>query len=420
MKLITLKDLRTGMELAQDIYLEEDPSTAYLRRGFVLTDRAIERLRRQQVRRVYIEDETSSKPQAFTPLYPKTLPRSTGADTPAYTAAPPPQVFPHDALGQPRRQSVLPPVLQVTHATALEPLPTIDPVLREEAIATLQNTFNDILVSDSGIYGSADTLQPMDKVVDKLVHTIIFDRKALVNITDLKSFDDYTYHHSLSVAVLSIAIGRQMGFSANQLNKLGMAAMMHDIGKTAVPQDIIQKPARLNNHEFDLVKGHSKAGTLYLMQSAFGNEKLWRAVLCHHEKIDGTGYPNGLRAQAIPMWSRIISVADVYDALTSARPYRTPMQPADALEYVMGGINSAFDYDVVQALVHKVDLYPVGSCVELSNGELALVLGGDAPGRPIVEVLGRGDVVDLFRDRRYLSVVVRRILPQSELSLRKK
>lgn len=419
MKLVSVKELLPGMVLAQDVYLEENPSTAYLRRGFVLTDKAIERLHSRRVRRVHIEDEKPSAPQAFTPLYPKRVSPGAPAESAPVTYTPKPPVFSHDALGQPRRANVMPPVLHVAHATILAPRPTIDEDLREEAIQSLENTFDEILISDSGIYGTPESLAPLDEVVSRLVRTVVFDKRTLVNINDLKSFDEYTYHHSLSVAVLSIAIGRQMGFSTNQLNKLGMAAMMHDIGKTAVPQELIKKPGRLDKREYGLVQEHAKAGTGYLMGSSVGDEKLWRAVLGHHEKMDGTGYPLGLKGNVIPMWSRIISVADVYDALTSARPYRMPMQPADALEYVMGGIGSSFDYDAVQALMVKVDLYPVGSSVELSNGELALVLDNENTMRPIVEILGRGDVVDLFRDRQYLSVVVRRTVPPQELLLSK-
>lgn len=419
MKLVSVKELLPGMELAQDVYLEEDPTTAYLRRGFVLTDKAIERLHSRRVRRVHIEDEKPSKPQAFTPLYPRRVaPGAANDDAPVtYTAKPP--VFSRDALGQPRRPNVMPPVLHVSHATVLTPKRTIDEELQEEAIQSLQTTFDEILINDNGVYGTPESLAPLEEVVGRLVSTVVFDKRALVNINDLKSYDEYTYHHSLSVAVLSIAIGRQMGFSTNQLNKLGLAAIMHDIGKTAVPQELIQKPSRLSEWEYIQVKEHARAGTSYLINSSVGDEKLWRAVLCHHEKLDGTGYPLGLKGFDIPMWSRIISAADVYDALTSARPYRVPMQPADALEYVMGGIGSAFDYDVVQALVSKVDLYPVGSCVELSNGELAMVMDSEITNRPVVEILGSGQVVDLFRDRQYLKVVVRRTVPPGELVVRK-
>lgn len=414
MELVAVKDLREGMELAQDIYLEGDPSTAYLRRGFVLTDKAIQRLHAQNVQKIYVEGRTASSPQIFTPLYHKTLPK-------VPSSAPASAAFSTNTF---RRTPFAPgTVFQTAHAKTLAPVPTVEPALQEEALATLQTTFEEILISDTGVYRSASVesiLQPMDHVVQKLVNRVIFSRQALVNISDLKTYDDYTYHHSLSVAVLSIAIGRQLGFSANQLSKLGMAAMMHDIGKIAIPQSIIQKPSKLDNEEFDIIKGHSKAGAQYLIESSVGNEKLWRAVLCHHEKMDGTGYPNGIKSQQIPVWSRIISVADVYDALTSARPYRTPMQPADALEYVMGGVNTAFDYDVVQALIRKVDLYPVGSCIELSNGELALVLDGNVPGRPIVEILGSNNIVDMFTDREYLSVVITQTLPTNHVVIQKK
>ncbi len=236
-----------------------------------------------------------------------------------------------------------------------------------------------------------------------------------MGIDELKSLEDFTYHHSLSVAVLSIGMGLRLGVHSRQLKQLGLAAMLHDIGKVLLPRNIYLKRGRLSADEYNIIKTHAPAGTRHLMDAKIGGEALWRNVLFHHERIDGKGYPSGIPGREIPLFSRVIAVADVYDALTSARPHRGSMLAADALEYIMGGADSQFDFDVVQALVSKVELYPVGSCVRLSDSSLALVLDNENPSRPVVEILGQGHTVDLYRDRRYLGVVVVRSVPDSEL-----
>ncbi len=285
-------------------------------------------------------------------------------------------------------------------------------MLRRTALKTLERLFE-------GADAQGDTtlhLTDLDAVVDQLVGALTTSPRALVGIGELKSLDDFTFHHCLSVAVLCISVGLRLGLPPRQLKPLGLAAMLHDIGKVLIPKDVYLKRGRLNEREYGIIKTHAPAGTSHLMEAKIGGEALWRNVLFHHERVDGKGYPSGITGSEIPLFSRIIAVADVYDALTSARPYRGSMQPADALEYVMGGADTQFDYDVVQALVGKVELYPVGSCVRLSDGSLALVLNNENPSRPVVEILGRGSTVDLTRDRRYLGVVVVRAVPDSELN----
>ncbi len=358
MKLVLVEELESGMTLAEDVFASEDSVSPIIRGGIVLTDYVIAHMKRRGIRSVYVErtgeneDEDAEEPQSP---------------------------------------------------------PALDPALQKEALTSIEELFLTAGQKDGPLV-SAQTVQHLDSVVHRLVDSLVTVEKTLVNITDLKSFDDYTYHHSLSVAVLAIAMGQYLGMSEVELNRLGTSAILHDIGKTAIPIDLIRKSSKLSPQEFDLIKTHSSAGYNYLTKNNIGDVEIWQGVLCHHERIDGSGYPGNLRGIDIPKWSRIISVADVYDALTSFRPYRRPMQPADAIEYIMGGTGSAFDFDMVTALVRKVDLYPVGSRVELSNGHTAMVMDNDNQMRPIVCLESNGDLVDLYRDRRYLSVVINRLV----------
>lgn len=290
--------------------------------------------------------------------------------------------------------------------------PTVAPGLRDDALAQLEGLFSAI-TADRQTGGGRNyhpAVTKLDSVVGRLVGSLIAEPDTLVNISNLRSFDDYTYHHSVAVAVLAMGIGQYMGLSAPQLRRLGLCAIMHDIGKTAIPLELLHKPARLSDAEYALIKTHSAEGYRRLLYNTIGDEELWRGVLHHHERIDGTGYPRGLRGNNIPLWSRIITAADVYDALTSQRSYRTPMAPSEAIEYLMGGVGTAFDYDVVESLVRKVDLYPLGSRVELSDGRTAEVIDGEHPLRPVVRILGTDEILDLYGDRHLLNVVIRRLL----------
>lgn len=352
------EELTSGMVLAQDLFLSEYDSSPFISRGILLSDYVIDKIRKRGFRNVYVEG--TGQEQAGGPYKPSSA-------------------------------------------------PVLAPELRDEALDTLEDAFNTFGQEDFH-EATKRIVQRVDTVVDKMVGYLRGDNNTLVNINDLKSYDDYTFHHSLSVAVLAVAIGQRLGYSGEELNRLGVCALMHDIGKTAIPVEIIRKASKLDLGEMSLIKTHSTAGYEYLKKAGIGDDEIWLAVLSHHEKMDGTGYPQGLKGEEIPPWSRIISVADVYDALTSNRPYRRPMEPADAIEYIMGGAGSSFDFDVVQALVRKIDLYPVGSVVELSDGRMAEVVNNENQMRPVIRLQEESRELDLYRDRSCLSLVIRRVV----------
>ncbi len=368
MRLYPISQLKEGMVLAKNIYSQDDSVMPVLIENTVLTNHLIKRLGDQGVLEAYVNNNEESL-SFFVP----------------------------------------------------KAKPLLTEEMREDAISSLDNFFSIVKLGEESthISNAVQIVKHLDLVVEHLVDTLSTDQQALVNITDLKSFDEYTYHHSLSVAVLTIAIANNLGFDKEQLTLIGRCALLHDIGKTAIPIDIIQKPAKLTDSEFAVIKRHSSEGYQYLTKCNIGNDVLWQGVLCHHEKMDGSGYPFGFQGEDIPLMSRIISVADVYDALTSNRPYRLPMPPQDALEYIMGNIGTAFDYDIVKAFLKKLELYPVGSFVELSDGQIAVVLNNENAMRPCVKLVNSGEILDLYHDLRYLKLVITRILPDNVLLLRK-
>ena len=289
--------------------------------------------------------------------------------------------------------------------------PVLDDELKQEAVGGIRKMFDCVSAGDSDeqLTTAFQAVKELDTVVDRLVDTLTRESGALVHISDLKSYDEYTYHHSLSVAVLSIAIGQSIAMPDADLRLIGRCAMMHDIGKMLIPPDIINKPAKLTNEEFALVKKHTEYGYNYLKKGGMGDDAITLSVLCHHEKLDGSGYPGGLTQEKIPYFARVISVADVYDAVTSYRSYRSPMAPADALELIMSDVGRAFDYDIVKYFIKKIDIYPINTCVELNNGRRGIVIDNSRPMRPILLMMDDGNELDLF-DLNNLSLIITRVI----------
>lgn len=287
---------------------------------------------------------------------------------------------------------------------------TISSEVKNEAIKGIQELTKSFI-------GGNITSQQIDNInstAESLVSSVSSNKDVMVNILDLKKYDDYTYHHSLSVSVMSMAVGMELGLSKPLLNELVAAALLHDIGKIAVPITIISKPSRLTSEEFEVVKRHPVTAAVSLMKRNLVSENTFRGIISHHEKWDGSGYPNGLEGENIPLFGRILAVADVYDALTSNRPYRKPAPPNEVIEYIMGNSGTHFDVDVVSAFTRRVAPFPVGAHVVLSNGETAVVLKNypDQPLRPLVAVAETDKVYDLYMDMKCLNITVLGVVEQ--------
>lgn len=281
---------------------------------------------------------------------------------------------------------------------------TIDTELKNQAVDGIQSLAK-------GFMGGHITSEQMESINDttiNLVETVSADKDIMVNILDLKMYDDYTYHHSLSVAVMSLAVGMEFGFDKNTLNELVTAALLHDIGKIAIPITIINKPSRLTPEEFEIVKKHPIAAGVHLRKNNLVSQNTFMGIVGHHEKWNGTGYPNGLDGKNIHMFARIMAVADVFDALTSHRPYRKPAPTHEVLEYIMANAGTHFDEEIVRAFLKRVAPFPVGSHVRLSNGKRGIVIRNypEQPLRPQIAIIGEDTSYDLFKDPQYLNVIV--------------
>ncbi|WP_353893942.1 HD-GYP domain-containing protein [Proteinivorax hydrogeniformans] len=249
----------------------------------------------------------------------------------------------------------------------------------------------------------------VQKSVEMIVDEILENKNLMVNMVDLKVFDNYTFYHSVNVAVLSIVIGVGLGLSRQKLYELGLAALLHDIGKVFIPKEVLNKGERLNKEELDIIKQHTQIGYDYLKKKYDVPVLAYLGALQHHERYDGEGYPNKLAKDKISLYGRIISVSDVYDALTSDRPYRPALSPSEGMEYILGGGGTMFDPEIVEIFSKKVAPYPAGTKVRLSNGLTAMVMQNfeDACIRPLVKVIEKDDSWELdLRDRQCYSITI--------------
>lgn len=255
----------------------------------------------------------------------------------------------------------------------------------------------------------------MVKVATDIVGEIAVKKEQNVDLYDLRSYDDYTFHHSVNVAVYSVIIGKKMGLSDKELQLICQAGLMHDIGKSKISLDVLNKNGRLTDEEYAVIKMHPRYAFDMLSTSGGISAKVKQAVLMHHENENGSGYPLGKGGQEIPLFAKIIHAADVYDALTSKRPYKNPYAPVDAFEYLKGGIGILFDEKVVKALMQTVPAYPPGISVYLSNGEEAIVMAHTKDAlKPKIRLMKNGRTVDLSADSEYKDVYISRsgIMPQ--------
>lgn len=225
--------------------------------------------------------------------------------------------------------------------------------------------------------------------INKIVDELFYAKDILVNMTDLRAKSDYTFCHMVNVAVLSVMTGVSLGYNELKLRDLGVGALLHDLGKLKVDENIYNKPAALTRQEYEEVKLHASHGFDMLR----GIQEV--SILCahvafqHHEHFDGLGYPRGLTGKDIHDFARIVALADVYDALTAERPYRRAMQPYHAVEYLLTKAGSQFDPDLTKAFVEHIAIYPVGSFIELNTNQKAIVIAVNKHNkpRPLVRVL---------------------------------
>jgi HD-GYP domain-containing protein (c-di-GMP phosphodiesterase class II) len=217
----------------------------------------------------------------------------------------------------------------------------------------------------------ADQAMPL---VEEISASVLRNPGALISLARLKTADDYTYMHSVAVCALMIALARQLQLDAATTREAGLAGLLHDIGKIAIPTAVLNKPGKLTDTEFATVKEHPVAGHRMLLGGSGVGAIALDVCLHHHEKVDGSGYPEHLAGDAISVFARMGAVCDVYDAITSDRPYKRGWDPAEALRKMTEWSRGHFDERIFQAFVKSVGIYPVGALVRLKSGRLGVVV----------------------------------------------
>lgn len=261
------------------------------------------------------------------------------------------------------------------------------------------------------IYNNTDSPELADTtnyIVADLMSAIEDNDAVAIDISTLKTSDEYTFKHSVDVATISMILAKQQGLSKQQIYEIGVAGLLHDVGKTKVSPEILNKPDRLSDDEFEVMKQHSVFGYHMVTAHTEYSEAITLGVLQHHEKINGNGYPLGLTEQQISPYARILSVADIYDALVTERPYKAAYSQRDAVEMIMS-MTDELDINAMRSFLESMILYPVDSIVELSNGEQARVVKNNPHYilRPTVVGITSGTVYNLGEDLKCASIIIK-------------
>lgn len=254
--------------------------------------------------------------------------------------------------------------------------------LKNEVLSEMPFIFNNLLSC------TKDNFNVTLRKIDDLIEYIIDEDSLNTNLYEISQYDNYTYIHSIDTGIMATHLGKSFNMSKNDLKRLGTSAMLHDIGKTKINESILNKTGKLTPGEFEEINKHTIYGYEILKNAGIRDDNILSGVFQHHERIDGSGYPLGTKGDKISFFAKIIAVCDVFTAISSNRTYRHRFNPNEAYEYILSGINTLFDEQVVENFIKTFSIYPLGCRVILSNGMEGYVIkqNDNFPDRPIVRV----------------------------------
>jgi len=341
MRLLSIDQVRPGMILGKTVFT--DDGKVLLGSGISLTERLITGLRRSGVDSVYIDD-----------------PRT--AD--------------------------------------IEVQDVIRPETRQKAIQLIADTARQI--TNSNKLARRISVKEMGRHFQEMFHNILEDllsnREIVFHLMNITAYGGM-YHHSVNVAVLATAVGMSIGYSRKQLTELGVGALLHDIGKLQLPKELLEKQTRWTEEEQEIAKEHTIYGFELLRKHHDISLLSAHVALQHHERLDGSGYPQGLSGKQIHEYAQIVAICDVYDSLSSPRPWRKRYMPHDALEYLLGAGGHLFEHSLINAFRKHIAVFPLGSSIVLNTGEAGVVckVDPDYCHRPVVRILKDGRGNDVLR-----------------------
>lgn len=245
----------------------------------------------------------------------------------------------------------------------------IKEIFLKEAVEIIDTQVMKFIKKEKNIYELKDIIVELLKN-DKIMNLMM----------PLRVLGDNIFRHSVSVAFYAVAVGKELYFPLNRLYILGTAALLHDVGMTEIPRNIVNKTGTLTEEEKTIIQKHPRYGFEIVQNSGSFSAEIYSIILEHHERYDGTGYPSGLVNDKIHTMAKIIAVCDVYDALTSDRPYRSKHTRSESVEYLLGSGNFYFNHEIVKALINTIVIYRYGQWVELSTNELGIVIDDEVQG----------------------------------------
>lgn len=338
MRLISINVLRAGMVVGRTIWNEA--GHPLLQKGAVVTDGILYRLKQLNIHYIYIED-------------------------------------------------------RISYGIEIEE--TVEPALRNKIVNKITDSFRSVREVKSGqaSYVLDQQSKAIGNIVEDLLNSILNSEEILMVLTDAYMYDEYLYQHSFQVTLYSLAIAKEMDYSYEDLRLIGIGALLHDVGKLMIPREILLKPSRLTNEEYETMKEHTKHGFELLRNLHSVSLLVAHCAFQHHERLDGSGYPRGLVDVEIHPFAKIIGVADVFDAVTSNRVYREKLLPSQGMAIIEAGSGTIFSPQVVEALRRSVVHYPNGTILLLSNGRRGVVSKQNTgfPERPKIRIFEEDDEI---------------------------
>ncbi|AIF68213.1 HD-GYP domain-containing protein [Terribacillus saccharophilus] len=334
MRLVSTKSVKPGSKLAQPVY--NDKGSVLIQRDVELTVNIIDRLRELRYTYVYIRDD--------------------------------------------RLQDI-----ELYFSTSNEK--------RLKAMQVIHKSFQEIKKNDNGRYLTEKMTDKITSSIQEMVSNLRPKRQTLTILSDMLIYDDYIFSHSVNVALYAMAIANEMKLPVSVVEEIGFGAILHDVGKMFVPQEVLQKTGKLTDSEFKQIKEHTTKGFHYLRKMNNIPLVVAHCAYQHHERMNGSGYPRGISGSDIHLYAKIIGIADVFDAVTSNRVYRDAMLPHEGLEILFAGAGDQFDMEMVEAFKRSVAIYPTGLTVRLSDGRMGIVIrqNEDINTRPIIRILQESD-----------------------------
>ncbi|PXX16785.1 putative nucleotidyltransferase with HDIG domain [Nitrosomonas ureae] len=261
-------------------------------------------------------------------------------------------------------QSIKKPVARVSVEEELH----VAKIIQNKAKEAVAAMFDDVRM------GKALEIEEAKSLVNEINQSMERNPNALLTLIRLKNVNEYTYMHSVAVCVLMVALGRHLGLSEVQIKQAGTAGLLHDIGKMMIPNEVLNKPGKLTDEEFTIMKSHPVRGWEILKSCYQVHETALDVCLHHHERVDGKGYPEKLSGDALTLFARMGAVCDVYDAISSDRCYKAAWSPAESIRKMASWKDGHFDESIFQAFVKTVGIYPSGTLLKLQSGRLGVVI----------------------------------------------